>query len=96
MSRPIRRSAEYGLMPGSGSVVECWKNSGTICAGPAMLTTTMVQMISQPTFFSSVSCEKLRFSDMVLSWAYQWAVAGRLAGIGASTAGRPTIVLATL
>ena len=58
MSRPIRRSGEYGVMPGSGSVVECWKNSGTICTRPAMLTTMMVAMINQPTFFSSVSWEK--------------------------------------
>ncbi|MNM68057.1 hypothetical protein D3C81_796060 [compost metagenome] len=62
-----------------------------------MLTTRIVQMISQPMFFSSVSWEKnLCFSDIFLSWNDQCAEAGMLAGIGASTARLPTMVLATL
>ncbi|MNS43920.1 hypothetical protein D3C72_763470 [compost metagenome] len=62
-----------------------------------MLTTMIVAMISQPTFFSSVSWVKNPcFCDISAILGGQCAEACRLTGIGASVAGLPTIVRTTL
>src|SRR4051812_23931166 len=57
MSRPARRNGEYGLRPATGSVVDFWKNSGTISTAPPTLTTSVTSAISNQGFFSIHSCE---------------------------------------
>src|SRR4051812_46401667 len=56
-SRPIRRSAEYGFRPATGSVVDFWKNSGTISTSPPKEMTSKTRPISSQGFFSIHSCE---------------------------------------
>src|SRR5471030_2655741 len=57
MSRPASRSGEYGFRPAIGSVVDFWKNSGTISTSPPTLTTSVTRAISSQGFFSIHSCE---------------------------------------
>ena len=57
MSRPARRSGEYGFRPATGSVVLFWKNRGMISTAPPMLITTVTRAISSQGFLSIHACE---------------------------------------
>src|SRR5450830_1126446 len=57
MSRPARRSGEYGFRPAIGSVVLFWKNRGMISTAPPMLITRVTRAISSQGFLSIHACE---------------------------------------
>src|SRR4051812_27987211 len=58
MSRPASCSAVYGLMPATGSVVDFWKNSGTISTRPPTATTSTISTIIRKLLVSIFSWEK--------------------------------------
>ncbi len=88
MSRPASASAEYGFSPATGSVVDFWKNSGTISTKPPTLTTSSTRTMSQGRLLSTCSCDSFMASVL-------YACAGTPAGIGASYGLAPATVLTT-
>src|SRR6187431_3095663 len=58
MSRPASCSAVYGLTPGTASVVDFWKNSGTISTRPPTATTSRISTTIRKLLVSIFSCEK--------------------------------------
>src|SRR5215510_8695631 len=65
MSRPASCSAVYGLRPGTGSVVERWKYSGTISTRPPMATVMRISTIIRKLLVSMRSWPVALVSDMV-------------------------------
>src|SRR3954469_4706549 len=59
MSRPATCSAVYGFRPVIGSVVDFWKNRGTISTRPPMATTSRISTIIRKLLVSTRSCEKV-------------------------------------
>src|SRR3954464_14475942 len=59
MSRPATCSAVFGFSPVIGSVVDFWKNSGTISTRPPMATTSRISTIIRKLLVSTLSCEKV-------------------------------------
>src|SRR3954454_22966671 len=58
MSRPATCSAVYGFRPVTGSVVDFWKNSGTISTRPPTATTSRISTIIRKLLVSIFWCEK--------------------------------------
>src|SRR4051812_26410353 len=58
MSRPASCRAVYGLTPSTGSVVDFWKNSGTISTRPPMATTSRISTIIRKLLVSTRSWVK--------------------------------------
>src|SRR3954469_7996512 len=58
MSRPASCSAVYGLTPVTASVVDFWKNSGTISTRPPTATTSRISTIIRKLLVSTFSWVK--------------------------------------
>src|SRR3954471_8162796 len=58
MSRPATCKAVFGFRPVPGSVVDFWKNSGTISTRPPTATTSRISTIIRKLLVSTFSCEK--------------------------------------
>src|SRR4051812_38067398 len=59
MSRPATCSAVAGFMPATGSVVDFWKNRGTISTRPPTATTSRISTIIRKLLVSTFSCENV-------------------------------------
>ena len=53
----VAPSAHAAAPVPTGSVVDFWKNSGTISTSPPTLMVSITRMIISPMFFSMASCE---------------------------------------
>ena len=84
MSRPASCTGVYGFNPATGSVVDLWKNSGTISTRPPTATTRTISTIIRALFFSIISW--LKFMMGLSAQACAAATAG-MGGIHRRLAG---------
>src|SRR4051812_48820136 len=87
MSRPASCRAVYGLTPVTASVVDFWKNSGTISTRPPMATTSRISTIIRKLLVSTLSWVKPDSVAGAAFWLMVWLSLESGGGVGADHGG---------